>query len=130
MILTASFIALQCMDSWMQKSNMQYSENLERLRDQAEYKRVTEGYKIMTAEGFQFLAQHQYDDAMRSFAEALNLRRNGHSANYGITKTLIHQCIKKGEFCSEADKYFKSLQNSGAYQESELTILQNLRDGI
>ncbi|MCB0686696.1 MAG: hypothetical protein KDC53_09225, partial [Saprospiraceae bacterium] len=86
LIFMGGFFVVHWLETIVKKSNLAYEHNLETLREQADYNRVVRGYQILTEEGFRFLDKHQYGDAMRSFAQALNLRQNGHSANYGITK--------------------------------------------
>ncbi len=125
-VIVFTVLAYLAFDKYYGRAHIEYVGNLESLTERVLIQNDVEAYKELTETGFKYLETSQYDNAQSAFGDALRIFKSGKSANYGLTKTLINQCLLKNEYCELSLSYLKKLGKSGVFTEKELGDLERI----
>jgi hypothetical protein len=95
--------------------------------EQAIKEEVIGAYKQLINNRFKYLDARQYDKAQWAFTDALEIYNSGKTANYGMTMTLLNQCVRKNQYCEQAKAYMEQLKKSEKFADEELDNLEQIK---
>jgi hypothetical protein len=118
-------------DHYFGKAHSEYLADLESISEQANEQAIEEevigAYKQLINNGFKYLDASQYDKAQWAFTDALKIYNSGKTANYGMTMTLLNQCVRKNQYCEQAKAYLDQLKKSEKFTDEELDNLEQIK---
>ena len=128
LVIVFTFLAYLTFDRYFGEAHADYLANLESMSEQAVEHEHNEAYNQLINNGYKYLTTGQYDKAQWAFTKALKVYPSGKKANYGMTMTLINQCVLNSQYCELSQSYLEQLKKSEKFSSEELDNLEQIKD--